>query len=226
MNSLLLLNGSPRGPRSNSMKLLSRLGEGWTHGGGEEPQVLHLAKTADFSCAVEVFGAVDTVVLGMPLYTDSMPGLVKSYIEALAPYVGRVGNPRIGFLVQSGFSEALHSRPLERYLEKLAARLGCEYAGTVVKGGGEQLQAMPDEASNKLWERMRQLGVSLAANGRFDVSMLEQVAGTERFSPATAVAVSLALKLPVAQFYWDGQLKKNGAWDRRFDAPYAQGRAM
>jgi hypothetical protein len=27
-------------------------------------------------------------------------------------------------------------------------------------------------------------------------------------------------KLPVAQFYWNGMLKKNGAWERRFAAPY------
>jgi hypothetical protein len=33
--------------------------------------------------------------------------------------------------------------------------------------------------------------------------------------------MSVALRLPVAQFYWNQQLKKNGAWERRFDAPYS-----
>jgi len=221
MSSLLLLNGSPRGPRSNSMKMLSRIAEGWVRGGGEKPEVLHLAKKADFSRAVVAFGEADTVVLGMPLYTDSMPGLVKLYIEALAPYVGRAKNPRIGFLVQSGFAEALHSRPLERYLVKLAIRLGCEYAGTIVKGSGESLQAMPDEASKKLWARMNALGESLVASGRFDADVLEQVAGTERFSAGTAAVMSVVLKAQVTQFYWNSQLKKNGAWDRRFASPYA-----
>ena len=51
---------------------------------------------------------------------------------------------------------------------------------------------------------------------------LAQVAGTERFSAGTAAALSVAFKLPVTQFYWNGQLKKNDAWDRRFDAPYAK----
>ncbi len=220
MSSLLLLNGSPRGERSNSMKMLSRVAEGWVQAGGAEPEVLHLTKKADSLRAIEAFGTADTVMLGMPLYTDSMPALVKTYIEALAPYVGRDDNPRIGFLVQSGFSEALHSRPLERYLTKLAARLGCEYAGTIVRGGGEALQAMPDEASKRLWERLRGLGESLAREGRFDVELLTQVAGLERLSPWGARWMSLASNLRLIDFYWNGQLKKNGAWDTRFAAPY------
>ena len=162
MSSLLLLNGSPRGPRSNSMKMLARVAEGWERAGGTPPEVLHLSRPSDFARAVDAFAECDSVILGMPLYTDAMPALVKDYIEALAPYALRESNPRLGFLVQSGFSEALHSRPLERYLEKLAARLGCEYVGTIVRGGGEALQAMPDEAAKKLFERLRELGESAA----------------------------------------------------------------
>jgi hypothetical protein len=222
MTSLLLLNGSPRGPRSNSMRMLDQVADGWQAAGGEAPRVLHLAKRADFDLAVAEFSTADTVVLGMPLYTDSMPALVAEFIEGLEPLVGRAGNPRVGFLVQSGFSEALHSRGLERYLTKLATRLGSPYAGTIVKGGGEALQAMPDEALRGLFARLQSLGEQLACDGRFDPDTLSQVAGTERFSAGTAAALSLAFRLPVTQFYWNGQLKKNDAWDRRFDAPYAK----
>jgi len=221
MNSLLLLNGSPRGPRSNSLRMIERVGEGWTRAGGGAPGTLHLARPSDFDLAIDAFGEAGTVLIAMPLYTDSMPALVKTYIEALAGYVGRAGNPRLGFLVQSGFSEALHSRPLERYLAKLAGRLGCEYVGTIVRGGGEALQVMPDEALGKLYERLRLLGESLVRNGRFDAAMLEKVAGTERLSAGTAAIMSVALKtIPLAQHYWNGQLKKNGVWDKRFAAPY------
>ena len=178
MNSLLLLNGSPRGERSNSMKMLARVAEGWERGGGQQPEVLHLARRADFDRAVEAFAGADVVLLGMPLYTDSMPALVKAYIEALAPRVAvaREGgaNPTLGFLVQSGFPEALHSRPLERYLEKLARRLGSPYAGTIVRGGGESLQMMPDEANKKLWARLRALGEQLARDGRFGEAELKR----------------------------------------------------
>jgi hypothetical protein len=224
MNSLLLLNGSPRGPRGNSMKMLVRVAEGWQLAGGDSPEVFHLARSADFARAVAEFGKADVVLLGMPLYTDSVPGLVKAYIEALAPYVGRPDNPRFGFLVQSGFSEALHSRPVERYFHKLARRLGSAYAGTIVRGGGESLQAMPDQANRRLWERLQGLGRSLAAEGYFDPELLSAVARTERLSGVRAALMKVALKLPVTQFYWNGQLKKNNAWKRRFATPYAAGR--
>jgi hypothetical protein len=224
MNSLLLLNGSPRGERSNSMKMLSRVAEGWQQAGGDPPEILHLARPAQFQRAVQAFAHAHTVLLGTPLYTDAMPALVKTYIEALAPRVAaaRAGemNPTLAFLVQSGFPEALHSRPLERYLEKLARRLGSRYAGTIVRGGGEALQSMPDAANRKLWSCLRNLGAQLARDGRFGAEELKAVAGIERFSPFAARLVSIMCKVPAIQFYWNGMLKKNGAWDRRFAAPY------
>ena len=224
MNSLLLLNGSPRGERSNSMKMLARVAEGWQQAGGAAPEILHLVRRPQFARAVEAFAGVDTVLLGTPLYTDAMPALVKAYIEALAPRVeiARAGgtNPRLAFLVQSGFPEARHSRPLERYLEKLSLRLGSPYAGTIVRGGGESLQMMPDAANRKLWAQLRTLGEQLARNGRFGAAELNAVAGIEKFPPFAAAIVSVACKVPAVQFYWNGLLKKNGAWQRRFAAPY------
>jgi hypothetical protein len=224
MKSLLLLNGSPRGERSNSMKMLSRVGEGWVRGGGNQPEVLHLARRPGFVRAVEAFAEADVVLLGMPLYTDAMPALVKAYIEALAPRVATAqsggANPTLAFLVQSGFPEARHSRPLEHYLEKLARRLGSPYAGTIVRGLGEALQMMPDEANKKLWARLQTLGEQLARYGRFGETELKEVAGVERFSAFTAALLSVAVKLPILQSGWNRQLKKNGAWERRFDAPY------
>jgi hypothetical protein len=220
MSSLLLLNCSPRGPRSNSMRMLGKVAEGWHAAGGAEPTVLHLAKRADFERAIAEFPAAETVLLGMPLYTDSMPGLVAEFIEELEPLVGRADNPRLAFLVQSGFSEALHSRGLERYLGKLALRLGSQHAGTIVRGNGEALQVMRDQALGKLFALLHTLGEQLARDGHFRADTLAQVAGTERLSATAAAVMSVAAKLPVTQFYWTGQLKKNGAWDRRFAAPY------
>ena len=225
MNSLVLLNGSPRGERSNSMKMLKRVAEGWVRGGGAQPEVLHLVRRAQFQRAVEAFAGADVVVLlGMPLYTDAMPALVNAYIEALAPRVEAIraggANPTLAFLVQGGFPEAAHSRPLERYLAKLAVRLGSPYAGTIVRGGGESLQSMPEQANRKLWARLNTLGEQLARDGRFGAAELRAVAGTEQFSPSAVVLASLACRIPLVQFYWNGMLKKNGAWERRFAAPY------
>jgi len=220
MPSLLLLNGSPRGPRANTMKMLARVAEGWQEAGGAAPEVAHLASRAGFERALAAFAEADMVLLGMPLYTDSMPALVLEWLTALVPAAGAPG-PTLGFLVQSGFPEALHSRPLERYLEKLARRLGAPYAGTLVRGGGEALQTMPDRACRGLWRQLRTLGAQLAREGRFAPAELRALAGIERLGPVAAALFGLAARLPLTQFYWNGQLRRNGAWDRRFAAPYA-----
>jgi hypothetical protein len=228
MASLLLLNGSPRGARSNSLKMLSRVAEGWQAAqlsGTATVTRLDLADRSGFARAVEAFGQTDLVLLGFPLYTDSMPALVMTYIEAIGWHCGRAGNPRLAFLVQSGFSEAAHSRPVERYLEKLASRLGCAYAGTIIRGGGESLQAMPEAASNKLWAGLCALGASLATDGRFDPQLLKEVARAEHLSAPRALVMMMVLKLRPVQFYWNAQLKKNRAWDRRYATPYAKPRA-
>lgn len=231
MNSLLLLNGSPRGPKSNSMKMLTRVVVGWeeaagnrgatsgAHTPGPTIEVLHLAKRADFERAVVAFGEAQDVLIGMPLYADAMPALVKEYFERLATYVGREGNPRLAFLVQCGFSEGLHCRGVERYFERLAARLGSEYAGTIVRGGGEELAHMPAEANKKLWHALSALGESLAREGRFDTELLRSVVGVERFGPVQAALLGLALKWPLPAIMWP-EIKRNGSWDRRDATPY------
>ena len=170
MPSLLLLNGSPRGEHSNSMKMLTRLAQGWTSAGGGEIIVLHLAQKSDFKKAVALYTESDTVLLGMPLYADRLPGLVKEYFEELAISPGFLHTqhlPVTGFLVQSGFMEALHCRPLERYLQKLSGKISSGYAGTIVRGGGEALRSAPEESFHKLWKQLNALGAQLATQKRF-----------------------------------------------------------
>jgi NAD(P)H-dependent FMN reductase len=93
-------------------------------GFGGPVETYHLVRMKETDPMGSVFAQAECALLGFPLYTDAMPGVVKHFLEALEPLVGRPGNPPVGFLVQSGFPEGLHSRFVERYLEKLAARLG------------------------------------------------------------------------------------------------------
>ena len=222
MSSLLLLNGSPRGASSNSMKMLSRVAEGWQAAAGADSRVetLHLARQADFARAVDAFGEADAVVIGMPLYADAMPSLVKSYFEQLSRYVALPRNPRLGFLVQCGFVETLHCRPVEHYFEKLARRLGSPYAGTIARGNGESLRSMPDEASKKLWANLVALGGTLAREGEFEPELLHAVAGLERLSAPVAALLKPALVWPLPALMWDGELKRHGAFERRNARPY------
>jgi multimeric flavodoxin WrbA len=215
---LTLFNGSPRGRRSNSATLLKQFGKGF----GGEMEMIHLARVKETDQAVAAFSRADCAWIGFPLYTDAMPGVMKHFIEALEPLGGRKGNPPLGFLVQSGFPEGLHSRYIERYLESLAARLGSPYLGTIVKGNGEAVRAMPPEALKGLFGNLQSLGADLAREGKLNPKTLTRIASPERFPAILGPVFKVFVKLPLAHFYFDGMLKKNGAYDRRFDRPFTQ----
>ncbi len=170
---------------------------------------------------VQAFTQAECVLLGFPLYTDAMPGVVKHFIETLEPLVGRRNNPSIGFVVQSGFPEGLHSHYVERYLEKLAERLGSPYLGTVVKGNGEGVRGMPPEANQSLFAALQALGTGLAREGLFDPTVLARIAQPECFPAITGPFFQVFLRLPAGHSYFDGMLKKNGSYERRFARPFS-----
>ena len=172
---------------------------------------------------VEAFARAECVLLGFPLYTDSMPGVLKHFIEALEPLVNRKNNPPIGFLVQSGFPEALHSRYVERYLEKLAARLGSPYLGTIIKGNGEGIRVTPPEMNNNLFNNLQALGAGLATNGQLDPELILHTAHPERFPTILGPIFQVFLRLPLSHSYFDDMLKKNGAFEQRFARPFLEG---
>lgn len=214
--SLTLFNGSPRGRNGNTALFLREIDAGF--GGTSETH--HLVRLNDTDKMVTAFAGAECVILGFPLYTDSMPGIVKHFIEALEPLVGRENNPPIGFIVQSGFPEGLHSRYVERYLEKLAERLGSPYLGTVVKGNGEATRAMPPNMTAGLFANLQALGAGLAAEGRFDPEILARIVHPEAFPAILGPVFKLFLRLPIAHSYFDNMLKQNGAYERRFAQPF------
>lgn len=218
---LTVFNGSPRGRKGNTPIMLDQFTQGFCASGQERSaEVYHLNHLNDLERHTEAFGEAECVLLGFPLYTDAMPGIVKDFIERLEPYRGRTGNPPIGFLVQSGFPESAHSRHVERYLEKLAHRLGSLYLGTMVKGGGEGVRMMPENMNCKLFDTLQGLGRTFGDTGSLDPALLRTLAGTERYPAYLAPVFKIFVRLPVASFYWDMLLKQNGAYERRFARPY------
>jgi hypothetical protein len=151
-----------------------------------------------------------------------MPGMVKAFIESLEPLLGRPGVPPIGFLVQSGFPEAAHSRHVVRYLEKLADRLGSPYLGTIVKGGCEGVRLMPENTNRDLFQALHHIGLTFAETGQLEPQLLRHLAKPERYPAYLAPVFRLFVKTRLARFYWDNQLKANGVYEQRFARPYSE----
>lgn len=217
---LTVFNGSPRGRRSNTRILVELFLKGFSETKGNNHEVYYLNRVQEQDQFIQAFSEAECVLLAFPLYTDSMPGVVKLFIEALEPFAGRKNNPALGFIVQSGFPEAAHSRMVERYNEKLASRLGCPYLGTIVKGGVEGIQVQPPKMTAKLFTRFYKLGRVFGRDGSFDKILVEQLAKPERLSQIVLLLLQLLKPTGLLNFFWNRQLKKNGAYSRRHAAPY------
>jgi len=212
---MTVFNGSPRGKKGNTPIMLDELMKGF----GRDYEIQHLIMVKDLEKQVEAFRDADCVWLGFPLYTDGMPAVVKTFIDGLEPFKGRENNPPLGFLVQSGFPEGLHSRYVERYLANLAARLDAPYLGTIVKGNGEGTRIMPAEMNQKLFKNLQILGKGLAEKGELDPDVLLSVAKPERYPLILGPLFRAFLKTKMSHGYFDRMLVENDAFEQRNDRP-------
>jgi multimeric flavodoxin WrbA len=219
---LTIFNGSPRGKKGNTPIMLKQFAQGFASTPGHTYDLYNLNRVKEVDKHAELFASAECVWLGFPLYTDAMPGIVKAFIETLEPLLGKKDNPPIGFLVQSGFPEALHSRYVERYLQKLTQRLGSPYLGTIVKGGGEGVRIMPPDRNAKLFNALQKLGRGFAESGTLDPEILPVIAGVERYPTFLGPLFKVFLRTSVASWYWDSQLKDNGVYEQRFAQPYLE----
>jgi hypothetical protein len=220
---LTVFNGSPRGKKGNTEILMSHFIRGFTAAGEKQENqasiayLVHLNKTDNH---VKMFADAQRVILAFPLYADAMPGLVKHFLEQLEPLCGKKNSFDMGFLVQSGFPEAHHSRFVEKYLEKLTARLGGNYLGTMVKGGVEGIQSKPPYMTKKLFKTFYRLGNHFGQTGTFHRELIQSLAKPEHLSGFTAFFYRLLSFTGLINFYWNSELKKNNAYDQRFNKPY------
>jgi NAD(P)H-dependent FMN reductase len=228
---LTIFNGSPRGKGSNTKILLDHFTKGFeetshvNEAGENIPnkiEIAYLIKVDDMEEYTELFQDAERVIIAFPLYADAMPGIVKQFIENLEPLCGMKNNPDIGFVVQSGFPEPIHSRFVEKYLEKLARRLNCKYLGTIIKGGVEGIKSQPPKMNEKLFDAFYRLGLHFGKTGGFDQEIIHSLTPTERFSGAIRFGFTILNKLGFFDSFWNKQLKQNNAYEKRFAQPYSR----
>ncbi|MDO9546918.1 MAG: NAD(P)H-dependent oxidoreductase [Pelolinea sp.] len=222
ITSMTIFNGSPRGRSGNTPILLQKIMDGFISVEGNTAEMNHLFQTKKRSEFAHAFENAQCVLIGFPLYTDGMPGIVKEFIEGLEPFVKRKNNPPMAFLVQSGFPEGLHSRYVEQYLISLTDRLNSPYLGTLVRGGCEGVRLQPENFNRKMFGALNALGNQLGMQGGFEKESIGALCSLERYPKALIPLISLLEKTPMLQMYWSSQLKKNNVFNDRFARPYEE----
>lgn len=216
---LVIYNGSPRGKGSNSTILTEHFLKGYSEINSDEISVHYLNKISKRDEQIEDFKNADTVIIIFPLYSDAMPGAVKEFIECIHGLKDSA-EKNLGFIVQSGFPEAVHSYTVEKYLRKFTIRMGYNYLGTVIKGGVEGIQVMPPYMTKKLFNNFIDLGKYFADNAAFSPEIMKKLRESYKMSATRIAAFKVMMKTGLADFYWNKKLKEHNAFEKRFDQPY------
>ncbi|MCB2219542.1 MAG: NAD(P)H-dependent oxidoreductase [Bacteroidetes bacterium] len=220
---LSIINGSPRGKSSNSKVLTDRFQQGFCSVESHcDIQEYFIRSFSDPGKLIEVLENSDLAIVIFPLYTDAMPGIVKRFFEVFQGYTFQNTNLKLGFIVQSGFPEAHHSRYIKLYLNKLAKRIGIEYLGTIIKGGVEGIKAQPGWMTKRYLQLFYDLGQHLALDWEFSDDIARRLARPEHLSKFTLVLYRFFLKTRMATYFWDQQMKQNNAYENRFAQPYSK----
>jgi NAD(P)H-dependent FMN reductase len=216
---LAVFNGSPRGKGGNTQALMEELVKGFEAAPGNTAEIVRLQDEGDMGALRERFAKSDMAVLAFPLYVDAMPSVTMEFIETLEPLCGRAENPALGFVVISGFPEAVHASYVSNYLQKLAGRLGCRYMGTVTMGGAEGIRHATGKRRDTVYAAFRYQGENLASAGEFDAKAAKALAGPFRFPLYVRAVFALLSILGLVDSGWNRMLKANGAFERRLDRP-------
>ena len=161
---LTIVNGSPRGRKSNSDRILEWLLADIKDISDFFYEKIYAVDIKDRESQIETLKDSDSIVVIFPLYTDCMPGITKDFFENMENNKKFFQGKPITFIVHSGFPEAIQSRAVERYNEYFAKLMDMNYLGTIIMGNSESLSAAPDSMFKKKIPSFKTIGKCIIQN--------------------------------------------------------------
>lgn len=137
MGKVLILNGSPRAPRSNS----KRYGALFAKHCALETETMELLRSDPKEVAARMEGASD-VLLVFPLYADAIPVPVLRTFKALEERPPQ-NRPTVSILVNCGFMEPQQSDVAVAMVELFCKRQGYPVGSVLEIGSGEAILDQP-----------------------------------------------------------------------------------
>ena len=214
----LIIIGSPRGKGSNSLFLAQIFIRGFKTINNEAPHTIFLSHIKEINTHLEVFKNAKRILWFFPLYTDAMPALVKNFMENLSK--NDFSDKQMGFFIISGFPEARHSMYVERYFINLTKKYNAQLIGSVIKGGMEGVSMQPKWLTRKVRKQVKRLGYNFAQTGKLDPAISKKMRKMVDLPKIAIFMITIMKKLGLMNKYWNKNLKRNNAFQQRFDKPY------
>ncbi len=107
---LVVVNGSPRGRKSNSDKIIEWPLSYMKANENFEYKKVYVTDLNERSQQMDALKSAEYILVIFPLYTDSMPGITKEFFEHMEKNKDFLAGKPISFIIHSGFPEASQSR--------------------------------------------------------------------------------------------------------------------
>ena len=148
---------------------------------------------------------------------ENIPGTLLEFLSGLTPK--QAPGTKLAFLIQGGFPEASQSRCCEAFLETLPAQLGCDYAGTLIKGDMFGTSRVDDKTREKMLAPFTQMGRTFAQTGSFEKTAVDAFAGPE-YMPEKQIRMYNLVGKHISRFFMGRIAKKLGCKEKLDARPY------
>lgn len=201
MDSVLILNGSPRAPRSNSKRYAQLFLEACPL----ETVYFDLIKTEQAK-VLKAMEETSRVLLVFPLYVDGLPVVLLEFLKYLEEHPPE-NRPTLSVLINCGFLE-LEQNNIAVEMIRLFARKNGYPMGAVLKiGGGEAILNTPFRGF--AWAKIRALARAVAKDQK-------RVMGVTMPLPKK-------LFLKASSRYWEAYGRKNGVTREQMETMEIEG---
>lgn len=165
MGDILILNGSPRAPISNSAKY----GEIFCRSYKGNCRTLNITK-ADHQMICSEFSKFTDVLFVFPLYVDGLPVPLLNFLKSLEQEASS-SKPVISVLINCGFREPHQNDTAVKMIRFFCEKNGYPFGSALKIGGGEAILGTPFRFLAKRKIKALAASVSSRKYATFNVSM-------------------------------------------------------
>ena len=214
---LVIISGATRPQsKSNTAKVIAAFQKGFEEN-GNTTEVWYLSDRRQWKRAANAFEQNDHILIAFPLYVESIPGILLEFLSGITPK--QAPGTKLAFLIQGGFPEASQSRCCEAFLETLPAQLGCDYAGTLIKGDMFGTSRVDEKTREKMLAPFTQMGRTFAQTSCFEKTAVDAFAGPE-YMPEKQIRMYNLVGKHISRFFMGRIAKKLGCKEKLDARPY------
>lgn len=137
MGKIMIFNGSPRAPKSNS-KEYARI---FAQNCRQDTEYFEITKDNHLQLASKLSGFSD-LLLVFPLYVDSLPATLLNFLKTLEENPP-ANKPAISLLINCGFFEAWQNDTAVKMVRLFCRQNGYEFGSSLEIGSGEAILTTP-----------------------------------------------------------------------------------